>query len=134
MVIRVRNVSYLCCPNEHTMTPIEQVREALERSANDLSPNNLPIDATMEGPNGITVRRVADRCFDDICAAIAILKDMDGQEPVAWMDPSDGNVLPIAVYNDRVPEGRSRYTIPVYATHRHRPPWTSRRLSRLVKN
>ena len=40
--------------------------------------------------------------------------DLPSGEPVAWVDPNDGNVISRAVYEDRVPEGRTRYSIPLY--------------------
>ena len=56
------------------MTPIEQVREALEAAKH-----------AMTNQRYLLPRLGTEDAHAKVTSAIAILKDMDGQEPVAWM-------------------------------------------------
>lgn len=72
------------------MSKIEQVREAIEAC----------IDRLPDIPS-----------YQKCKAAIAILKDMDGQEPVAWMNGL-GNTKAAKFHDPSNPLG---YDIPLYA-------------------
>ena len=82
------------------MTKIEQVLEALEAAKH-----------AMTNQRYLLPRLGTEDAHAKVTSAIAILKDMDGQEPVAWMNGL-GNTKAAKFHDPSNPLG---YDIPLYA-------------------